>query len=119
MVTIVLRNLTNQLRVMTNPRGVAGKEGIAVPGRMHGDGCSEPVLYGKLKSNEQDIKTNLKYKRVELVARFGSEERVVTFDEAEALLIPAPEPKLPAILPTLMASQKADPPGPPGVKLGA
>jgi len=118
MVTIVVRNRTNQLRVMTNPRGVGGREGIAVPGRMHGDGCSEPISFVKLKSNEQDIKTNLKYKRTELVAKFGSEERIVTFDEAEALLIPAPE-TFPSLPPGVPVSGKAEAPAPSGSKLGA
>jgi hypothetical protein len=116
MVTIVLRNRTNNLRVMTDPHGVGGKEGIAVPGRMHGDGCSEPISFLKLKSNEQDVKTHLKYKRVELVARFGSEERIVSFDESEALLTPAPEPKFPGLPPGIIVPES---PAPLGAKLGA
>jgi hypothetical protein len=91
MVTIVFKNLTQNLRVLTDGHGTGGMQGIAIPGRNHGDGCSEPITLTRFKHCEHDIKTALKHKHLELWARVGTEERRMTFEDALDLLTPPPE----------------------------
>lgn len=88
MVKIVMKNHTRSLRVMSDAHGAGAHNKIAVGGNAE----TEPLTLSQLRTCAADVKVNLQRKYVSLIAKLGEQAREVSFDEAIALLKPAPTP---------------------------